>query len=132
MGSGRHLPCWLRLFRSHCLPGVFRGQPGYGPGRTANASGGLQGRCGLDAVHLSWGHDEYVYQIAKPYLPAEGLYMLRYHSFYPWHREGQYDYLCNQTDRSMLKWVLDFNQYDLYTKSHEAPDPVALKPFMRI
>jgi inositol oxygenase len=29
----------------------------------------------------------------------------------------------------MLKWVLDFNQYDLYTKSHEPPDPVALKPF---
>ncbi len=85
--------------------------------------------CGLDNVHLSWGHDEYVYQIAKPYLPIEGLYMLRYHSFYPWHREGQYDYLCDQTDRKMLKWVLDFNRYDLYTKSHEAPDPVALKPY---
>jgi inositol oxygenase len=85
--------------------------------------------CGLDKVHLSWGHDEYIYHMAKPYLPMEGLYMLRYHSFYPWHREGQYDYLCDETDRSMLKWVLDFNQYDLYTKSHEPPDPVALKPF---
>ncbi|XOV70302.1 MAG: inositol oxygenase family protein [Verrucomicrobiota bacterium] len=85
--------------------------------------------CGLDAVNLSWGHDEYIYQVAKPYLPIEGLYMLRYHSFYPWHREGEYDHLCNDTDREMLKWVLDFNKYDLYTKSHTAPDPVALKPY---
>src|SRR5262245_40295307 len=34
---------------------------------------------GLDQVHLSWGHDEYIYQVMKEYLPEEGLYMLRYH-----------------------------------------------------
>lgn len=85
--------------------------------------------CGLDAVDLSWGHDEYIYQIAKPYLPTEALYMLRYHSFYPWHREGAYDFLCNEEDRRMLPWVQDFNQYDLYTKSHTTPDVAALKPY---
>jgi inositol oxygenase len=85
--------------------------------------------CGLDKVDISWGHDEYIYQIAKPYLPEEGLYMLRYHSFYPWHREGEYAYLLDAKDRSMLKWVLEFNRYDLYTKSHEPPDPVALRPY---
>jgi inositol oxygenase len=85
--------------------------------------------CGLDKVQISWGHDEYVYQVAKPYLPTEGLYMLRYHSFYPWHREGEYDQLCNATDRKMLGWVQDFNKFDLYTKSHHAPDPEALKPY---
>ena len=85
--------------------------------------------CGLDQVHLSWGHDEYTYQIAKPYLPTEALYLLRYHSCYPWLREGQYDYLCNDEDRAMLKWVLDFNRYDLYTKSHERPDAARLRPF---
>jgi inositol oxygenase len=85
--------------------------------------------CGLDRVHLSWGHDEYIYQVAKPYLPIEGLYMLRYHSFYPWHREGQYDYLCNDQDRAMLKWVLEFNQYDLYTKSHDRPKLNEIRPF---
>jgi inositol oxygenase len=85
--------------------------------------------CGLNRVHLSWGHDEYIYQVAKPYLPLEGLYMLRYHSFYPWHREGQYDYLCNDQDRAMLKWVLEFNQYDLYTKSHDRPKLSEIRPF---
>src|SRR5688500_7552687 len=38
--------------------------------------------CGLRNVHMSWGHDEYVYQMVKSQLPESGLYMLRYHSFY--------------------------------------------------
>jgi hypothetical protein len=37
--------------------------------------------CGLRKVHMSWGHDEYVYHMVKDHLPEEGLYMLRYHSF---------------------------------------------------
>ena len=85
--------------------------------------------CGLDKIHLSWGHDEYIYHLAKDHLPTEALYMLRYHSFYPWHREGAYDCFCNEQDRAMMKWVLAFNQYDLYTKSHERPDVAALRPF---
>lgn len=85
--------------------------------------------CGLDQVHMSWGHDEYIYQVTKDYLPMEALYMLRYHSFYPWHREGAYQHLTNRQDREMLKWVNAFNPYDLYTKSHEAPDVKKLKPF---
>lgn len=33
-----------------------------------------------------------MYQICKEQstLPDEGLAMIRYHSFYPWHREGAY------------------------------------------
>ncbi|MCH5684970.1 inositol oxygenase [Niabella sp. W65] len=52
----------------------------------------------------------------KDYLPEEGLYMLRYHSFYAWHREGGYDHLLDDHDRKMLKWVQLFNPYDLYSK----------------
>ncbi len=63
--------------------------------------------CGLDKVDLSWGHDEYFYHIAKPYLPEPALYMIRYHSFYPAHREGAYDYLMNDHDRKMFEWVKD-------------------------
>jgi inositol oxygenase len=85
--------------------------------------------CGLDNVFMSWGHDEYIYNIAKDYLPMEALYMLRYHSFYPAHKEGAYDYLMNDQDRAMFKWVKAFNPYDLYTKDHKKPDVAALKPF---
>jgi inositol oxygenase len=85
--------------------------------------------CGLDKVCMSWGHDEYIYQIAKDYLPEEGLYMLRYHSFYPAHKEGDYNYLMNDQDRAMFKWVKAFNPYDLYTKSHQKPNLKELRPF---
>ena len=68
--------------------------------------------CGLENLHMSFGHDGYIAKVMKPYLRDESLYMLRYHSFYPWHKHGAYDHLCNEKDRSMLEWVLKFNQYD--------------------
>src|SRR6185436_15214457 len=68
--------------------------------------------CGLDNVELSWGHDEFIHHVTKDYLPDEARYMLRYHSFYPAHREGAYGYLMNDTDRQMFEWVRKFNAYD--------------------
>jgi inositol oxygenase len=85
--------------------------------------------CGLRNVTMSWGHDEYVYQMMKDYIPDEGLYMLRYHSFYSWHREGAYQYLLDDHDRAMLKWVKLFNPYDLYSKNPTPPDWNELKPY---
>ncbi len=113
------------------FPEYFAENPDAQEARFQSANGVYEPGCGLDAVALSWGHDEYIYQVCKDYLPEEGLAMLRYHSFYPWHREGAYDQFCNARDRALMPWVLKFNTYDLYTKSHEAPDPVKLKEFYR-
>lgn len=85
--------------------------------------------CGLDAVDLSWGHDEYMFHVVKDYLPEEAQYMIRYHSFYPWHREGAYGYLMNDKDRGMVEWVRKFNPYDLYSKSAARPKVDEVKPF---
>jgi inositol oxygenase len=85
--------------------------------------------CGLDNVHLSWGHDEYIYQVVKDYLPEEGLYMIRYHSFYPCHREGAYGHLMNDHDRDMFRWVRQFNPFDLYSKGAARPDVERLRPY---
>jgi inositol oxygenase len=85
--------------------------------------------CGLRNVNMSWGHDEYIYQIMKDYLPESGLYMLRYHSFYAWHREAAYSYLLDDHDMEMLKWVKLFNPYDLYSKSPVPPDWKLLKGY---
>ncbi len=85
--------------------------------------------CGLDDVHLSWGHDEYLYQVVKNYLPEEGLYMIRYHSFYPGHRDRAYDHLMNDHDRKMFSWVRAFNPFDLYSKADDKPDVDGLRPF---
>src|ERR1035441_9818878 len=77
--------------------------------------------CGLDNVHLSWGHDEYIYQVTRNYLPDEAQYMLRYHSFYPAHRHGAYRHLMTGQDERMFEWVRKFNPYDLYSKGRERP-----------
>lgn len=84
---------------------------------------------GLDQVDMSWGHDEYFYHVAKEYLPEPALYMIRYHSFYPAHREGAYDYLMNDHDREMFGWVKAFNPYDLYSKSAGKPSARELRPY---
>jgi inositol oxygenase len=85
--------------------------------------------CGLQNVHLSWGHDEYLYHVTKDYLPEPAQYMIRYHSFYPGHKENAYDGLMNDRDREMFEWVRKFNPYDLYSKSAERPDTLRLKPY---
>ena len=85
--------------------------------------------CGLDKVTLSWGHDEYIYQMVKDHVPEQGLYMLRYHSFYSQHRESAYDHLMSDHDREMFRWVKLFNPYDLYSKSPVPPDWTKLRGY---
>ena len=41
--------------------------------------------CGLENVLMSWGHDDYMYLVAKENgttLPSAALFIIRYHSFY--------------------------------------------------
>jgi len=85
--------------------------------------------CGLDNVHMSWGHDEYVYHMMKDYIPEPGLYMLRYHSFYSQHRENAYNHLLSAHDQEMFKWVGLFNPYDLYSKNPNQKSWEELKPY---
>lgn len=107
----------------------FADNPDYKNSRYQTRLGDYEEGKGLDNVFMSWGHDEYLFHAVKDYLPPEALYMIRYHSFYPAHRDGEYDYLMNDRDREMFKWVRAFNPYDLYTKSHERPNLKELRPF---
>ena len=107
----------------------FELNPDYTNAELQTECGIYEAGCGLDNVHLSWGHDEYIYHIAKPYLPEEGLYMLRYHSFYAAHKENEYQHLMNEHDKKMFEWVRRFNPYDLYSKAETAPNVDELKPY---
>lgn len=75
--------------------------------------------CGFENLKFAYGHDEYVYRMVianNTTIPKEGLAMLRYHSCYPWHTGGSYRHLMNDEDHELMKWVLEFNKFDLYTK----------------
>jgi inositol oxygenase len=54
---------------------------------------------------MFWGHNECIYQVTKDYIPLEAQYMLRFHSFYPAHREQQYEFLMDDQDREYFMWV---------------------------
>ena len=87
--------------------------------------------CGLANVKMSYGHDEFLYQVAVrngTTLPAAALAIIRFHSFYPWHQKGAYAHLMNAQDHDNLKWVKAFQRFDLYSKAHTKYDPKALKP----
>jgi len=86
---------------------------------------------GLDKVTMSWGHDEYMYMIARDNstLPPEALDVLRYHSFYPLHMAGAYTELLDAKDWKSLPWIQKFQTFDLYTKSDDRPNPEELAPY---
>lgn len=110
-------------------PEFFVNNPDFNDERYNTRYGVYSPNCGLKNVHLSWGHDEYVYNMVKDYLPEPALYMLRYHSFYSQHRENAYDHLMDAHDHEMFKWVKLFNPYDLYSKSPTPPDWKELRPY---
>jgi inositol oxygenase len=107
----------------------FKDNPDSQDPRFQSRLGVYEEGAGLDTVNMSWGHDEYIYHVTKDYLPDEALYMLRYHSFYPAHRERDYEYLMNAKDKALFDQVRAFSPYDLYTKSHAKPDVKELRPF---
>jgi len=111
------------------FPEFFAGNPDAAVPAYQTPCGIYEEGCGLHSLHLSWGHDEYLYHVVRDYLPPEALAMIRFHSFYAAHRESAYAHLLDRDDLQLLEWVRQFNPYDLYSKSHKRPNSAALKPF---
>ncbi|MBV6644869.1 MAG: inositol oxygenase [Cyclobacteriaceae bacterium] len=126
---GDTFPVGCKFSDKIVYPEFFKSNPDTQDERFNTLLGVYEEHCGLNNVHMSWGHDEYIYHIMKDHLPEEGLYMLRYHSFYAQHREKSYDHLMSKHDHEMFEWVQKFNVYDLYTKAPERPDVEKLRPY---
>tara|TARA_B100001094_G_C18191992_1_gene807913 strand:+ start:1023 stop:1793 length:771 start_codon:yes stop_codon:yes gene_type:complete len=80
--------------------------------------------CGLDKLYITFGHDEYLYRVLqvnkdKHNISQESMDIIRYHSFYPWHSENEYFQFMKETDKKILKNVIDFNNFDLYSKEDD-------------
>ena len=76
--------------------------------------------CGIENLMLSFGHDEYLYRVLQKNtnhkFSKKYANIIRFHSFYPWHTGGEYKHLEIESDSEIKTNVLDFNQYDLYSK----------------
>jgi inositol oxygenase len=78
--------------------------------------------CGLDNLTMSWGHDEYMFMVCQHNncrIPLQGLNVIRFHSFYPWHKEHAYEHLMQNSDYELRNLVHKFSNCDLYSKAHE-------------
>jgi len=129
---GDTFPVGCRFDEANVFHDSFKHNPDTKDPRYNTENGAYEPGCGLENIVMSWGHDEYMYQVCKRNnctLPIQALYMIRFHSFYPWHRHSAYSHLLNNQDIDMLKWVLEFNQFDLYSKDDNPIDIEKLKPY---
>mmetsp|Transcript_5042 Transcript_5042/g.10064 ORF Transcript_5042/g.10064 Transcript_5042/m.10064 type:complete len:299 (+) Transcript_5042:285-1181(+) len=122
-------------FSDKCVfPDFFKENPDSKHEVYSTEQGIYEPHCGLDKLTMSFGHDEYMFQVLKNHptcsLPDDGLSMVRFHSFYPWHTHGAYTHLVTQQEQEvLLPWIREFNKFDLYSKGDDLPDVNALKPF---
>ncbi|KAH9821371.1 inositol oxygenase [Teratosphaeria destructans] len=128
---GDTFPVGCAFEDSIIYPGTFESNPDAKDSIYSTKYGIYSPGCGMDNVMLSWGHDEYLYHICKEQstLPDEALAMIRYHSFYPWHSAGGYQWMMNEKDKEMLRAVKAFNPYDLYSKSDDLPKAEELREY---
>jgi inositol oxygenase len=119
---------------------AFRGQCGM-----------YQPKCGFNKALLSFGHDEYLgivleghaedvkrlkekgEEVPEKELPEEAIYMVRFHSFYPWHTprgaSRGYTHLATEEDWRLLPLLKALQKSDLYSKTAELPPMEELQSF---
>ena len=120
-------------FSDKCIyPDFFQENPDHTHEVYSQKYGVYKEHIGFENVLMSFGHDEYLYQVLKTNectLPEEALYVIRFHSFYPWHQEGAYDYLASEKDWRLLPLLKEFQKCDLYSKIDEEVDLHAALPY---
>ena len=94
--------------------------------------------CGFNNVEMTMSHDYYFANVLKKsftLLPDEAIYIIRFHSFYPWHTPHNkirgYTNLANIRDWINLPLLKLFQKNDLYSKSTILPDVEKLEDYYK-
>jgi inositol oxygenase len=120
-------------FSDKCVfPEYFKLNPDFGNQEFSSELGIYREKVGFDNLLMSFGHDEYLYQVlknSKCLLPEEALYIVRFHSFYPWHRSGGYAHLASDKDWELLSLLREFQKCDLYSKVDMELDVETFLPY---
>ncbi len=103
-GAGDTFPVGCAYSDKVVFPELFEANPDIHNPEHQTPAGIYEPAYGLDRVHMSWGHDEFVYLVTR-------------------------DHLMSPQDREMFHWVRLFNPYDLDSKSACRPDAKALRPY---
>ena len=84
--------------------------------------------CGFEKLNFTISHDYYLYKVLeKTKIPDEGLYLIRFHSFYAFHSPRNnirgYTYYANDKDWKMLPLLKLLQKCDLYSKTRNINKP---------
>ncbi|ETE65018.1 Inositol oxygenase, partial [Ophiophagus hannah] len=106
------------------------GPPDPSPSSQCQTKYGMyQPHCGLENVLMSWGHDEYMYQVMKKNkfaLPEESppRWWPQEELGDPWGKMLASPWLIKSCSEET-----QHHKFDLYTKCEQLPDPQQLKPY---
>lgn len=100
---------------------TMKDNPDYNNPLYSTEYGIYEPNCGIENLKLSFGHDEYLYQVlqynkGKHRISDRYQKIIRFHSFYPWHTGKAYSHLMQPGDEMIMQDVLNFNNFDLYSK----------------
>jgi inositol oxygenase len=110
----------------------FENNPDFRNEKLNTKYGIYEPNCGFDNVKFSWSHDTYLYNVLnkKCELSDNSLKIIKYHSFYAFHKEHEYEYLANENDMKLLDDLKIFSNCDLYNKDdNNKLDIDDLKPY---
>lgn len=81
---------------------------------------------GFKNMKFCWSHDEYLYNVLNSNknckLDPKYLNIIRYHSFYAFHKDNAYEYLADEQDMKLKPFLRIFSECDLYTKCDQKMD----------
>jgi inositol oxygenase len=136
---GDTFPVGCMFERVGVFPEYFDSNPDLKDPIYSTKLGIYQPECGLNNLVMCFSHDEYLYkiltheknakQLTEKQLPIQSYYIIRFNSFYPWHKFGAYTIFENQIDKENKEWVQMFASFDLYSKAHDIVDVDAVKPY---
>jgi len=68
---GDTFPVGCQFSSTSVYPEFFEANPDHGHPVYSTPYGIYEPHCGLDHVHMSWGHDEYIYHVVKDRMPRK-------------------------------------------------------------
>lgn len=140
--TGDTFPVGCKISKACILPSLHRLNKDH---QQFDKLGIYEENCGFENLIMSFGHDEYLAKTLEESencsLPEEAIYLIRFHSFYPWHSPEKnveniplvrgYMHFASKKDWKMLPLLKAFHQSDLYSKERKIPDIGKLEPYYR-
>lgn len=126
---GDTFPVGCAFSDKNVFPEYFQLNPDFDNPRYNTPNGVYTPGVGIENLAMSFGHDEYAHAVLGGSLPPDVAFAMRFHSFYPWHRERAYTHLESAQDRQRLPLVRLFAGSDCYSKDSKPPDVETLKPY---